>query len=69
MFHCGRCRTSFNATVASASGDCPRCRARDGVASPLHFRLFDPAEIEVAGLKRVAPKTTAPEVARTERVG
>ncbi|MFN8216596.1 MAG: hypothetical protein U0R71_08365 [Solirubrobacterales bacterium] len=34
MFRCGNCGTGFNATVASVSETCPRCKA-SGVVSPL----------------------------------
>ena len=51
MFFCERCETSFNATVAAASGDCPRCKEREGISAPLRFRLFDPSALKVAGLK------------------
>lgn len=50
MFHCERCESSFNATVAAAAGDCPRCKESDGVSAPLRFRLFEPSAIKVAGL-------------------
>lgn len=40
MFTCSRCGTSFNATIAATAENCPRCRARDGVESPLVFKLF-----------------------------
>ena len=42
MFYCERCGTSFNAAAADHPMACPRCRARDGVYSPLTFELFDP---------------------------
>lgn len=50
MFYCERCDSKFNATVAAASGDCPRCKQDDGTASPLRFRLFEPSALKVAGL-------------------
>jgi hypothetical protein len=50
MFYCERCENSFNATVAAASGDCPRCKENDAVAVPLRFRLFEPSALRVAGL-------------------
>lgn len=59
MFHCERCESRFNATVAAAAGDCPRCRESDGVSSPLRFRLFDPSAIKVAAL---SPSRTAAPV-------
>ncbi len=50
MFFCERCETQFNATVAAASGDCPRCKEKEGISIPLRFRLFEPSAIRVAGL-------------------
>jgi hypothetical protein len=50
MFYCERCENSFNATIAAASGDCPRCKENDAVAVTLRFRLFEPSALRVAGL-------------------
>lgn len=50
MFFCERCESSFNATIAAASGDCPRCKESEGVSSQLRFRLFEPSALKVAGL-------------------
>jgi hypothetical protein len=50
VFFCERCESRFNATVAAASGDCPRCKENDGVSSQLRFRLFEPSALKVAGL-------------------
>jgi hypothetical protein len=50
VFHCERCESSFNATVAASATDCPRCKQTDGVSSPLRFRLFEPSALRVAGL-------------------
>ena len=50
MFFCERCESRFNATVAAAAGDCPRCKESDGVSSQLRFRLFEPSALKVAGL-------------------
>jgi hypothetical protein len=50
VFYCERCESKYSATVAAASGDCPRCKEGDGVASPLRFRLFEPSALKVAGL-------------------
>jgi hypothetical protein len=55
MFFCERCETQFNATVAAASGDCPRCKEKEGISIPLRFRLFEPSALQVAGL---TPKRT-----------
>jgi hypothetical protein len=59
VFHCERCENSFNATVAAASSGCPRCREKDGIVSPLRFRIFEPSALKVAGL---APVRTGPPV-------
>lgn len=53
MFFCERCESRFNATVAAAAGDCPRCKEADGVSSKLRLRLFEPSALKVAG---VSPK-------------
>jgi Zn finger protein HypA/HybF involved in hydrogenase expression len=50
VFYCERCESRFNATVAAAAGDCPRCKESDGVASKLRFRLFEPSALKVAGI-------------------
>lgn len=61
MFYCERCESRFNATVAAAAGDCPRCKESDGVASKLRFRLFEPSALKVAELRpgRQAPAPRA----------
>jgi hypothetical protein len=53
VFFCERCESKFNATVAAASGDCPRCKADKGLSVPLRFRLFEPSALKVAGLSPV----------------
>lgn len=58
MFHCSRCRTSFNPTVAASVGNCPRCSARDGVSAPLHFRLFEPSAVRAASIEPSSPNPT-----------
>jgi hypothetical protein len=50
MFFCERCESRYNATIAAASGDCPRCKESEGVSVPLRFRLFEPSALKVAGL-------------------
>ena len=50
MFYCERCGTGFNSAVGVPAFACPRCRAKDGVHSPLTFKLFDPATIRKSGL-------------------
>lgn len=63
MFFCERCETRFNATVAAASSDCPRCKESEGVSVPLRFRLFEPSAIKVAGL---SPAHAASQVPRSQ---
>jgi len=63
LFYCERCESSFNATVAAASGDCPRCKQDDGVAAPLRFRLFEPSALKVAGL---SPTRTGAPLPRSQ---
>ena len=50
MFHCERCGSSFNASIASSAANCPRCKLREGKDEPLYFRLFEPSALRVAGL-------------------
>jgi hypothetical protein len=63
MFFCERCETQFNATVAAASGDCPRCKEKEGISIPLRFRLFEPSALKVAGL---TPKRAGTPVSRSQ---
>jgi hypothetical protein len=65
VFFCERCESRYNATVAAASGDCPRCKEADGVSSQLRFRLFEPSALKVAGL---APTRTGASVPRSQPV-
>lgn len=58
MFRCERCGTGFNATVASVSESCPRCRAQ-GVAARLSFRLFEPAARRVAATSKLPKEKNA----------
>ena len=60
MFFCERCESRYNATIAAASGDCPRCKESDGVSSPLRFRLFEPSALKVAGLSPSRTSSTVP---------
>jgi PHP family Zn ribbon phosphoesterase len=57
MFYCERCATRFNAAAASSASNCPRCRARDGVAVPLSFRLFEVDDVRSVGVR---PRQTPP---------
>jgi hypothetical protein len=43
MLHCDTCGSSFNAIRTSNLKECPRCAAKDGVHSPLRFKLFERA--------------------------
>jgi hypothetical protein len=61
VFYCERCESRFNATVAAAAGDCPRCNESDGVASPLRFRLFEPSALKVAGLSPTRTGAPVPQ--------
>jgi hypothetical protein len=63
VFFCERCESRFNATIAAASGDCPRCKESEGVSSPLRFRLFEPSALKVAG---ISPARTASPVPRSQ---
>ncbi len=63
MFFCERCESRYNATIAAASGDCPRCKESDGVSSPLRFRLFEPSALKVAG---ISPARTAAQVPHSQ---
>jgi hypothetical protein len=41
MFNCERCGSSFSPIRVAGSENCPRCRAREGIASPLVFKVFE----------------------------
>jgi len=41
MFQCERCRSSYSPRHAAVMENCPRCLARDRVASPLTFKAFE----------------------------
>jgi hypothetical protein len=57
MFFCERCESRYNATIAAAAGDCPRCKESEGVSVQLRFRLFEPSALKVAGLSPVRTGT------------
>ena len=68
MFNCERCGSSFSPERAASIGNCPRCRARDGVAAPLSFKVFETASPTgergmVSGVSRpvsaAAPKSSS----------
>lgn len=65
MFHCDRCGSSFNASIASSAASCPRCKLRTGKDEPLVFRLFEPSALRVAGLepRRLPPRGREGETA------
>lgn len=65
MFFCERCESRFNATIAAASGDCPRCKESEGISSPLRFRLFEPSALKVAG---ISPARTTASVPHSQAV-
>ncbi len=39
MLTCERCGSSYSPARATLTGDCPRCRLRDRVSSPLALRV------------------------------
>ena len=49
MFYCERCGTRFNAAAAPSALVCPRCRAKDGVFSPLTFSILNPSDARKGG--------------------
>lgn len=40
MFRCERCGSGFTPKAAKGLEGCPTCQERDGVRSPLAFKLF-----------------------------
>jgi hypothetical protein len=48
VFSCSRCGSKYSAAYAAAVEDCPRCQAREGIASPLTFSLFDRRDVALA---------------------
>jgi hypothetical protein len=54
MFECQRCKSSYSARHASAMANCPRCLARDKVASPLAFHPFQKIELKAPPPQRIA---------------
>lgn len=63
MFRCENCGTGFNATVASVSENCPRCRA-NGVEARLSFKLFEREDPKAGGAalrgRRSHPRSASP---------
>jgi hypothetical protein len=61
MYTCERCGSGFSPIRIGVATDCPRCRARDGVAVPLIFTLVGrPTENVASTLHRAdveAPAT------------
>lgn len=61
MFSCSRCGSKYSAAYAAAIEDCPRCQARDGIASPLTFSLFKKRDMALADA--AAEQETEPDPA------
>jgi anaerobic ribonucleoside-triphosphate reductase len=61
MFYCERCGMSVNAAVSGTPTACPRCRAKDGVYSPLTFALFDRKVVKFRQDEKGGARTDAPE--------
>jgi rubrerythrin len=40
MFRCERCGSSYSGKHTIGIENCPRCKARDRIASPLTFKAF-----------------------------
>lgn len=53
MWHCERCGTRFGTRFAPIEC-CPRCRRRDGVFVPVHFKLFESKGAEAQQEERPA---------------
>ncbi len=47
MFRCDRCGSRFNPLRAAAMENCPRCRIRDEIWTPLTFAPFSRGSMEV----------------------
>jgi predicted nucleic acid-binding Zn-ribbon protein len=62
MFRCERCGSSYSAAHAVALENCPRCEAREQVASRLVFKPFQLADGAEPKLRSV-PLTVASEQA------
>lgn len=58
MYECERCGSRFSPIRVPAGADCPRCRARDGVAVPLSISLFSAAAKAVAEKRDLEEKGT-----------
>jgi predicted nucleic acid-binding Zn-ribbon protein len=53
MFRCERCGSAFTPDEAKGLEDCPACRERDDVRSPLAFKLFAGVAPDSTTLERV----------------
>jgi hypothetical protein len=53
MFECARCGSSYSSRHVGIE-NCPRCRLRDKVDSPLAFKAFDLSGIKAAQSARPA---------------
>jgi uncharacterized OB-fold protein len=69
MFNCERCGSSFNPLRAASVEFCPRCQARDGVASPLSFKLFSATPAKETEPASVASKELVEPAATDHRLG
>jgi hypothetical protein len=58
MYRCERCGSSFSPIRVSHSANCPRCRARDGVSTPLTFAPFSAGPPEADDATRHAGQAT-----------
>jgi len=50
MFECQRCKSSYSARHAATMANCPRCLAKDKVATPLAFRPFSRVDLNQPAL-------------------
>jgi hypothetical protein len=60
MFRCERCGTGLHSRRAAIVGNCPRCLRRDGVVSPLTFKLFEPSAAAIKDAPGPAPAPLEP---------
>jgi hypothetical protein len=70
MFNCERCGSSFSPMRAATLGSCPRCQAREGIASPLSFKLFEASPVaNEAGAASVVADDLVEPAATDHRLG
>jgi hypothetical protein len=62
MFRCERCGSSYSPMHAVAIENCPRCKVRDGISSPLAFKPFERhlASLQAPGEIANSPSSSAP---------